>query len=305
MSPSLHDARIDAGHLFDDVLELEVGAQRAFPSRAGGHGGVAQHALGVAQRAHHQAGVEFAGRHDGQLDVLVHRRLLRGDEARAHVHAFGAQRQRRHQRAAVGHAARGDEGNLQLLGRARQQDEVGHIVLARVAAALEAVDADRVAADRLGLERVAHRGALVDHLDAGLVQHRHPLLRVVAGGLHGLHAAVDDRLDVAGVVGRADRGQEGQVHAEGLVGHLAAAADLVGQQFRRALREAGDQTQAAGIRHGSGEFGEADKVHAALDDGMLDAEHLGDGLHGGAVLSGWVGLWLVEESVSLQPRCRP
>jgi hypothetical protein len=58
-------------------------------------------------------------------------------------------------------------------------------------------------------------------------------------------------------------------------------ADLVGQQFGRALREAGDDAQAAGVRHGSGQFGEADKVHAALDDGVLDAEHLGDlGLHG-------------------------
>jgi hypothetical protein len=36
-------------------------------------------------------------------------------EARAHVHAVGAERQGGDQRAAVGHAARGDEGDLQLL----------------------------------------------------------------------------------------------------------------------------------------------------------------------------------------------
>ena len=107
-------------------------------------GGVGQHALGVAQRAHHQAGVQLGGGDDGLLHVLVHRRLLRGDEARAHVHALGAQRQRRHQAAAVGHAAGGDEGHLQLLGRARQQDEVGHVVLAGVAAAFETVDRHRV-----------------------------------------------------------------------------------------------------------------------------------------------------------------
>jgi hypothetical protein len=72
------------------------------------------------------------------------------------------------QRAAVGHAARGDERDLELLGRARQQDEVGHVVLAGMAAAFEAVDADGVAADRFGLQRMAHRGAFVDHLDARL-----------------------------------------------------------------------------------------------------------------------------------------
>ena len=42
-----------------------------------------------------------------------------------------------HQRAAVGHAAAGDEGNVQLVRRAREQDEVGHVVLARMATAFE------------------------------------------------------------------------------------------------------------------------------------------------------------------------
>ena len=41
------------------------------------------------------------------------------------------ERQRGDQRSAVGHAARGDERDRQLLGRARQQDEVRHVVLAR------------------------------------------------------------------------------------------------------------------------------------------------------------------------------
>ena len=56
-------------------------------------GGVGQHALGVAQRAHDQTGVELAGRHDGLLDLGMHGRLLRGNEARAHVHALRAHRQ--------------------------------------------------------------------------------------------------------------------------------------------------------------------------------------------------------------------
>jgi hypothetical protein len=133
----------------------------------------------------------------------------------------------------------------------------------------------------LRLQRVAHRGALVDDLDAGLVQRRQPLLRVVAGGLHRLDAAVDDGLDVAGVVGRADGGQEGQVHAEGLVGHGAATLDLGRQQLGRALRQPGDDAQPAGVGHRRGQLGKAHVVHAALDDGVLDAEQVGDaGLHG-------------------------
>ncbi|MFK4665273.1 hypothetical protein ABIF76_006127 [Bradyrhizobium ottawaense] len=52
----------------------------------------------------------------------------------------------------VRHAAGGDEGDLQFLRRARQQDHVGNVVLAGMTAALEAVDADGIAADPLGLE---------------------------------------------------------------------------------------------------------------------------------------------------------
>ena len=41
-----------------------------------------------------------------------------------------------------------------------------------MAGAVEAVDRDRVDAERLGLERVAHRRRLVDHLDPGGLEHR-------------------------------------------------------------------------------------------------------------------------------------
>ena len=96
------------------------------------------------------------------------------------------------QRAAVGHAGRCHEGDLELIRGARQQDEFRHVVFAGVAAAFEAVDAGGVAADRRVLQRAAHRCALVDHLDAGLLQHRQPFLRVIAGRLDRLDAAVDD-----------------------------------------------------------------------------------------------------------------
>ncbi len=276
-----HDARIDAGHFLDDVLELEVAAERLLLLEQPVDRGVAQHAFGVAQRPHHESRVELGRGDDRLLDVLVHRRLLRRDEARAHVDAFGAERERSDQRSAVRHAAGCDERDLQLLGCARQQDEVRHVVLAGMTAALEAVDADGVAADRLCLQRVAHRRALVDHLDAGGVQVRHHLLGVAAGRLDDLDAALDDRADVAGIVRRIDRRQERQVHADRLVGHVAAAADLFREGLRRLLRQAGDDAEPARVRHGGGQFGEADVVHAALDDRVLDAEEFGDaGLHG-------------------------
>ena len=111
----------------------------------------------------------------------------------------------------------------------------------------------------LGLQRMAHRGAFVDHLDAGVLQRRHVLLRAAAGGLDDLDAALDDRARcIPDRAARVKRRQEGEVHAERLVGHLAAARDFLGQQFRRLLGQAGDDAEPAGIRHRGGQLGEAD-----------------------------------------------
>jgi hypothetical protein len=118
MSPFLHDLRVDAGDFLDDVLELEAGAQLLFLLEQALHARVVQHAFGVAQRTHDEPRVEFGRLHERVLHVLVHGRFLGRDEARAHVDAFGAQRQCGDQAAAVGHAARGDEGDLQLSARA-------------------------------------------------------------------------------------------------------------------------------------------------------------------------------------------
>ena len=104
-----------------------------------------------------------------------------------------------------------------------------------MAAAFKPVHADRVAAYGLGLERVAHRGAFVDHFDIGFMQRGQPFLRVVACGFHHFDAAFDDGADVAGVIGRADGGQEGQVDAKRLVCHVAAAPDFGRQCFGAAL----------------------------------------------------------------------
>ena len=190
---------------------------------------VLQDALGIAQRAHDQHGVEFGRLDQGLLYIVVDWRFLRGDEAGTHVHAGGPHRQRRDKAPRVGHAARRHERNLQFVRRTGQQDHVRDVVLAGMAAAFEAIDADSVAADLLGLERVPHRGAFVDHLDASGFQRRHILLGAAAGGLHRLDAAFLDSSDIFRIWRRGEARQESKVHTERLVRHVAAARDLLGQ----------------------------------------------------------------------------
>ena len=164
-------------------------------------------------------------------------------------------------------------GIFTLSAARRDQDQARDVVLARMAGAFEAVDGDRVDADALRLERMAHRGAFVDDLDAVLLELGDVLLRVVARGLDDLDAAVDDRLTVFGIGRRLERRQDGQVDAEGLVGHVAAARDLLGELFRRRLGQRGDEAERAGIGHGRHQLGAAHPLHAALHDRVLDAEH--------------------------------
>jgi hypothetical protein len=106
-----------------------------------------RHAGGVVQRAEDQVGAALVVGDDLLLDVLMDRASTGAHEAGAHVDAVGAQRQRGDQAAGVGEAAGGDHRDLHLVGGGRNQDEAGDVVLARVAGALEAVDADRVDAD--------------------------------------------------------------------------------------------------------------------------------------------------------------
>ena len=205
---------------------------------------------------------------DGRLDGA--------HEPRAHVDAVGTQRQRRHQATAVGESARGDHRDVDLGRRRRDQHQAGDVVLAGMAGALEAVDADAVHAEALRLDRMPHRGALVQHLDPVVVEHRQMRRRVGARGLDDLDAGVDDHLAVLVVRRRVDRRQDRQVHAERLVGQIPALGDLVRQVRRRRLRQRGDEPQRTRIRHGRNEFGTADPLHAALHDGVLDPEGLGE-----------------------------
>jgi hypothetical protein len=86
-----------------------------------------------------------------------------------------------------------------------------------------------------------------------------------------------DRGDIFRIGRRGEGRQEGQVHAERLVRHVAATRNLFCQKLRRLLRQPGDDGEPAGIGYGGGKRGKTDIMHPALDDGMRDAEHFGDG----------------------------
>ena len=153
-------------------------------------------ARGVAHGAEDQLGLALVIGDDLLLDQLMDRALLGAHEARAHVDAFGAQRQRGDQAAAIAEAARGDHRNFDFVGGGRNQDQAGRIVLAGMAGAFEAVDRDRVDAHAFGRQCVAHAGAFVQHHDAVLLEFGDVFLRLVAGGLDDLDAALDDGLAI-------------------------------------------------------------------------------------------------------------
>ena len=86
---------------------------------------------------------------------------------------------------------------------------------------------------------------------------RHVLLGAAARGLDDLDAAFPDGCDIFRIGRRGEGRQKGQVHAERLIGHVVAARDFLGQQFRRPLRQSGDDPEPAGIGHRGGQFGKA------------------------------------------------
>src|SRR5271156_1202020 len=100
---------------------------------------------------------------------------------------------------------------------ARGSKIIGNVVFARMAAAFETVDADRIASDPFGLERVPHRGAFVDDLDAGRLHRRHVLLGTAAGRLDDSDPAFDDGRDIFGIGRRAEGWEKRQIDAERFV----------------------------------------------------------------------------------------
>ena len=103
------------------------------------------------------------------------------------------------------------------------------------------------------------------------------------------HSSSRTRREAARVVGRADGWQEGQVDADQFAGHGLTATNLTRQIGRRALGQAGDDAEAAGIRGRRSHFRVADEMHVALDDGVFDAEYVGDSGFQGVEIFAWIG----------------
>lgn len=177
----------------------------------------------------HKLRIGLLRQDDAPLDIRVDRRLHRAHEARPHVHPRGPQLQRRGQAVPVGEAARRDKRRGDVLARPTEEDEVGDVGFADVARALEAVDGEEVDAELGGGFRVADRRALVEHRAPRLLEHLDDGAGAVACGFDDADALVDDGLRVAGVVGRVDGREEGEVDAEGVLGHGAAAADFLAE----------------------------------------------------------------------------
>ena len=109
-----------------------------------------------------------------------------------------------------------------------------------MAAALRPDNRNRIDANRLGLERIAHGGNLVDHLDAGGFQRRQVRLRIAAGGFDELHPLLDNQIEnLLGLFALHQLGQHGHVDAEGFaVAQIAALANFIAQlgQFGKRRR---------------------------------------------------------------------
>jgi hypothetical protein len=146
------------------------------------------------------------------------------------------------------------------------------------------VDGEEVDAELDGGLRVPDRRALVQDGGAGGFQLLDHWAGRVAGGFDDGDFLLDDDARVGGVVRGHHGGEEGEVDAEGVFGHGAAAADFFAQVLRGGLGEGCElegvlvslfsfsefmityYSQTTGVGHGGGEFGVPDPLHTALHD---------------------------------------
>ena len=83
---------------------------------------------------------------------------------------------------------------------------------------------------------MTYRRALMNDFDTRFLEVGKVGLRVTTRSLNNLHAAFNNGFDVARVIRGTQRGKKGEVYTKGLVGHLFAASNFVGQVFRCLLR---------------------------------------------------------------------
>ena len=92
----------------------------------------------------------------------------------------------------------------------------------------------------------------MNNRNALLFEFGHQIARVVTRSFDDLDATLKDDSNVF-VIGRwRDGRQYSQVHTERLIGHLAAALDLLGQVIWGRLGQCGQDTEATRVRYRGG-----------------------------------------------------
>ncbi|MBM2831899.1 MAG: hypothetical protein HW414_951 [Dehalococcoidia bacterium] len=206
----------------------------------------------------------------------MRRALPGGHEARAQHHSFCAQRQGGYQAAGVADAPGSDERYLQPVGGLGDENERGHAVGARVSPRFEAHDGDGIHAQPLGGEGVPYSGYLVKELSASVSYLLQVGFRAAPGGLDDLHSFLQGHGEVLPVVHLAGGGKEGDVDPEGPGGEVPRLPDLLPQLLAVGEGQSGQDAQSTRVGDGGHQLRSGEPLHGPLQDGMLDAQQLGD-----------------------------
>ncbi|MCY1548116.1 hypothetical protein D9M68_842040 [compost metagenome] len=86
--------------------------------------------------------------------------------------------------------------------------------------------------------------------DAGRLEFFDEFLRAVTRRFDDLDSAIDDRLHVFGIGWRIGRRKDGEVYAEGLIGHTTATFDFGTQRVRRRLSQRRQDAEPSTIGNG-------------------------------------------------------
>ena len=191
---------------------------------------------------------------------------MRGQHARAHLHALGPEREGGRHRDAVGDAAGGDEGHVELVGQEGQQYRRRNLALALESGAFDALDDETVDAGIDRFLRRVERGDDVEDLDPGGLEDR----RVRHGRTRRRRDEGDAHLDEHVGDGRVLDVGDRQVHAERSVGHVPHPLDVLAGDVD--AHRAGNEADAARPDHRGHEVGLRHETHRRVGDRNVDAE---------------------------------
>ena len=164
-------------------------------------------------------------------------------------------------------ASTGRGGGVAHLGHQHHGGQIAHM-----AAGLPALGDDGGSA-RLGHQLGhAHTGHHGDHLDASLQPHGHVAGGVPGAGGHHRHLLLGHQL--GHLLG--EGGHQHDVYAKGLVGQAAGQVDLLFQILGVGVH-GGDNPQAAAVGNGRRQLPVGNPGHAALENGVLNAQKVADG----------------------------